>query len=76
MDYLRREIVSKEEKRKELIRIRKKFLASRKQFGEIFIGKSAPMINFYERGINEVPDSVLRLARIWETFLDKMKGEQ
>ena len=66
--------MNKEEKRKELIRIRKKFRSSRKQFGEIFVGKSGPMINFYERGINEVPDSVLRLARIWESFLDKMSG--
>lgn len=66
----------KEEKRKELIRIRRKFRSSRRQFGEVFVGKSAGMINFYERGINEVPDAVLRLARIWEAFLDKMRGER
>lgn len=68
--------MNKEEKIEEFKRIRKKFSASRKQFGEIFVGKSEPTINFYERGLTEIPDVVMRLARIWESFLDKMRGEQ
>lgn len=67
--------MEREEKRRELLRIRNKFQASRKQFGEIFVGKSEPAINFYDRGKVEVPDSVLRLAYIWESFLDRMSGE-
>ena len=67
--------MNKEEKRKELLKIRRKFQASRKQFGDVFLGKSPQMINFYDRGVHEVPDGVLMLARVWEAFLDKMKGQ-
>lgn len=60
---------------KEFREIRKKFKASRKQFGEVYIGKSEATIINYERGRTEIPEPVMRLARAWEKFLDHMKGE-
>lgn len=76
MAYSEENKMNKEEKIKDFTRIRKKFQASRKQFGEVFVGKSEQSLNFYERGMTEIPDSVMMLARIWESFLDKMRGEQ
>lgn len=55
--------------------IRKKFKASKKQFGTVFIGKSEATIINYERGRTEIPEPVMRLARTWEKFLDHMNGE-
>ena len=60
----------------EIERIRKKFCASRKQFGKVFLGKSETMIKYYESGISKIPESVLKLARVWEQFLDSMNGEK
>ena len=60
---------------KEFRAIRKKFKASRGQFGTVFIGKSEATITNYERGRTEIPEPVMRLARTWEKFLDHMKGE-
>lgn len=57
----------------ELKKIRDMFQASRKQFGEVFVGKSASMIQYYESGKTPVPESVMRLARTWEDFYNKMK---
>lgn len=58
---------------KELKRIRLLFKASRKQFGEVFIGKSGSMVQYYETGKTPVPTSVMMLAYVWEDFLNKMK---
>lgn len=58
---------------KELKRIRLLFMASRKQFGEIFVGKSASMIQYYETGRTPVPEEVIKKARAWEDFYIKMK---
>ena len=63
-----------ERKITEIERIRKKFGASRKQFGNVFLGKSATIIKYYENGWTKTPECVLRLARVWEEFLDKMKN--
>lgn len=60
----------------EIERIRKKFKATRKQFGTIFVGKSPTMIKYYEKGITKTPESVLRLAYIWEKFLDSMNEKE
>lgn len=60
---------------KEFREIRKKFKASRKQFGTVFLGKSEATVINYERGRTEIPESVMRLARTWEKFLDNMNGE-
>jgi DNA-binding transcriptional regulator YiaG len=60
---------------KEFREIRKKFKASRKQFGTVFIGKSEATVINYERGRTEIPEPVMRLARTWEKFLDNMNGE-
>lgn len=57
-------------------RIRKKFKASRKQFGQVFIGKSETMVKYYENGITKIPEGTLKLARMWENFLDTMNGEK
>lgn len=62
------------ERIKEFRAIRKKFKASRKQFGTVFIGKSEATVINYERGRTEIPEPVMRLARTWEKFLDQMKG--
>lgn len=59
----------------EIERIRKKFKASRKQFGEVFIGKSETAIKYYEKGKVKIPESVERLARSWEYALDQIRGE-
>lgn len=59
----------------ELKRIRLLFQASRKQFGEIFIGKSASMVQFYETGRTPVPESVMMIARVWEDFYKKMHNK-
>jgi DNA-binding transcriptional regulator YiaG len=59
---------------KEFREIRKKFKASRKQFGTVFLGKSEATVINYERGRTEIPEPVMRLARTWEKFLDQMKG--
>ena len=58
----------------EIERIRKKFRATREQFGKVFVGKSGTMIKYYEKGKTPTPASVLRIARIWENFLDSMNG--
>ena len=60
----------------EIERIRKKFCATRKQFGKVFVGKSATMIKYYEKGITKTPESVLRLARIWENFYDSISRHE
>lgn len=60
---------------KEFREIRKKFKASRKQFGTVFLGKSEATVINYERGRTEIPEPVMRLARTWEKFLDQMNGE-
>lgn len=60
----------------EFIQIRKRFQASRKQFGEVFIGKSGVSVTNYERGKTEIPESVMMLARAWNTYLDAIKGKQ
>lgn len=58
----------------EIERIRKKFMATREQFGRIFVGKSGTMIKYYEKGYSKTPESVIRIARIWENFLDSMNN--
>ena len=60
----------------ELIKIRKKFKASRKQFGEVFVGKSGVTITAYEKGKIAIPTSVIMLARAWEAYLDAMRGKR
>lgn len=60
---------------KEFKEIRKKFKASRRQFGTVFIGKSVDTIKNYESGRTEIPEPVMRLARTWEKFLDHMRGD-
>lgn len=60
----------------ELKRIRKKFKASREQFGSVFIGRSKEVIANYERGKTVIPMTVLMLARSWEQFLDALRGEK
>lgn len=65
----------KTEKIKEFVEIRKKFKASRRQFGEVFLGKSNESIINYEKGRTEIPEPVMRLARMWEKTLDYMAGE-
>ena len=60
----------------EIERIRKKFCASRKQFGRVFVGKSETMIKYYEKGITPTPESVIKLARLWEQFLDSMNAQK
>ena len=60
----------------EIERIRKKFGATRKQFGRVFLGKSETIIKYYEKGLTKTPECVLRLARIWEEFLDGMNNEK
>ena len=59
----------------ELKRIRLLFQASRKQFGEVFIGKSASMVQYYETGRTPVPESVMMIARVWEDFYKKMHNK-
>ena len=58
----------------EIERIRKKFRATREQFGRVFVGKSGTMIKYYEKGKTPTPESVLRIAHVWENFLDTMNG--
>lgn len=60
----------------EIERIRKKFKASRKQFGEVFLGKSETAVKYYEKGKTKIPESVQRLAHAWEYALDKIRGEE
>lgn len=60
----------------EIERIRKKFGATRKQFGRVFLGKSDTIIKYYEKGLTKTPECVLRLARVWEEFLDRMNNEK
>lgn len=59
---------------KEFREIRKKFKASRKQFGTVFLGKSEATVINYERGRTEIPEPVMRLARTWEKYLDIVQG--
>ena len=59
---------------KEFRKIRKKFKASRKQFGTVFLGKSEATVINYERGRTEIPEPVMRLARTWEKYLDIVQG--
>lgn len=58
----------------EIERIRKKFRATREQFGRVFVGKSATMIKYYEKEITKTPESVLKIAHVWENFLDSING--
>lgn len=58
----------------EIERIRKKFRATREAFGRVFIGKSGTMVKYYEKGYTKTPESVLRIAHVWENFLDSMNG--
>lgn len=67
--------MNKTDKIKEFREIRKKFKASRGQFGTVFIGKSLATITNYERGRTEIPEPVMRIARAWEKFLDQLTGE-
>lgn len=60
---------------KELKRIRLLYKASRKQFGEVFVKKSASMIQFYESGKSPVPETVMMLARVWEDFYKKIHNK-
>lgn len=60
----------------EFIKIRKKFKASRSQFGEVFIGKSGVTVTAYEKGKLKIPQTVLMLARTWEVYLDAMMGKR
>lgn len=60
----------------EIERIRKKFQATREQFGRVFLGKSGTMVKYYEKGYTKIPESVLRVAYIWENFLDTMTGKK
>ena len=59
---------------KEFREIRKKFKASRKQFGTVFLGKSEATVINYERGRTEIPEPVMRLARTWKKYLDIVQG--
>lgn len=68
--------MTNEEKIKEFKNIRKKFKASRDQFGKVFIGKSCATITNYERGRTEIPEPVMRIARAWEKFLDQLTGDR
>lgn len=71
------EQVLEEEKRKELTRIRKKFRAGCVQFANVFLGCGVNTLRAYEGGDGRrVSDSVLRLARVWEKFLDDMTAER
>lgn len=56
----------------EIERIRRKFKATRKQFGLVFIGKSETMVKYYETERTPTPECVLMLARAWENFLDSI----
>lgn len=60
----------------ELIRIRKRFQASRKQFGEVFIGKKGVTVTGYEKGKIRIPETVMMLARAWEAYLNAMTGKR
>jgi len=56
--------------------IRKKFKASRDQFGTVFLGKSKQVIANYERGKTPIPEAIMMLARAWEQFLDALRGRE
>lgn len=60
---------------KEFKKIRKKFLASRRQFGEVFLGKTENAVINYEIGRTAIPEYVMMLARTWEHYLDFIRGE-
>ena len=60
----------------ELKRIRKRFKASRRQFGEVFLGKSQSSVKMYETGKVIPPESVLMLARCWDGFFETLKGNK
>lgn len=60
----------------EFIKIRKKFKSSRKQFGEVFLGKSGVTITAYEKEKLPIPETVMRLARAWEAYLDALMGKR
>lgn len=64
-----------DKKTEEFIQIRKKYSASRKQFGEVFLGKKGVTITAYEREILPIPDTVMRLARAWGAYLDALTGK-
>ena len=59
----------------ELKRIRKKFKASRDQFGSVFLGRTKEVIANYERGKTIIPLTAIMLARSWEQFLDALRGD-
>lgn len=61
---------------REFIKIRKKFKASRKQFGEVFLGKSGVTVTAYEKEKIKIPQVVMMLARAWEAYLDAMMGDK
>lgn len=63
-----------DENRKELEKIRKKFKASRSQFGEVFLGRSGEVVSNYEKGKTIIPQDIMMLARAWEQFLDALRG--
>jgi len=58
----------------EIRRIRRLFRASRKQFAEVFLGKSESSVKWYETGKVQPPEGVLMLAHCWEGFLETVKG--
>ena len=60
----------------EFIQIRKRFQASRKQFGEVFLGRSGVSVTNYERGKTQIPETVMMLARAWNTYLEAIIGER
>lgn len=60
---------------KEFKKIRKKFLASRRQFGEVFLGKTENAVINYEIGRTAIPKYIMMLARTWEHYLDFIRGE-
>jgi len=67
--------VKNNKKISEFISIRKKFKASREQFGTVFLGKSGAVIINYETGVTEIPESVMMLARAWSILYDHMTGK-
>lgn len=60
----------------ELQEIREAFGASRAQFAKVFLGVSANMIYFYETGRCKTPEKLLRIARVWKSYLDTMNGQK
>lgn len=57
-------------------RVRKLFKASRKQFGEVFLGKSETTVKYYEKGKTKIPAKIKDILKAWETALDKIRSEK